>query len=104
MGTDLNAYNGISYQMVVVTVHAGAMFIHGRARTVNLYQQDVEAYGTAYAEADLSFWTQETPPLSPAGRHHRCLQSLQRTTRLLSSEAGFCDQKKISQWRLDWLI
>ena len=58
LGVDLNAYYGISDQ-IVVTVLAGAKFIHGRTATLYFYKEDVEGFGNAYGEACLSFWTQE---------------------------------------------
>ena len=44
---NLNAYYGISDQIIVVRAEAGAIFIDGRTGTLYFYQEDSEGFGTA---------------------------------------------------------
>ena len=42
----------------MVTVEAGAIFVHGHTGTLYFYKEDGEGFGNAYYEADMSYWTQ----------------------------------------------
>ena len=51
----LNAYYRNGYQIIVATVQAGAMFIHGRRGTLYFYKEDVGGFVNAEDEASLSY-------------------------------------------------
>ena len=61
----MTACYGIHDQIVVLTAQAGGMLIHGRTGTLYFYNEDVEWFGNANAEAFLSFWGEESPHLVP---------------------------------------
>ena len=44
---NLNAYYGISDQMIVVTVEAGAILVPGRTGTLYIYHENLEGFGNA---------------------------------------------------------
>ena len=60
---NLNAYYGISDQIIVVTAEAGAVFIHGRTGTLYFFQEEIEGFVNTYSEEYLGFWTTESAPL-----------------------------------------
>ena len=51
----MNAYYGIGDQVVVLTVQAGARFIHGSRETLNFNKQDMEGFVNAYGEHASAF-------------------------------------------------
>ena len=65
LGVNLNLYNGVDDEIVIVTTNAGAVFVHGRTGRVYLYHEDVEGFVNMFSEAYLSFWERETPYLIP---------------------------------------
>ena len=64
LGVDLNAYYGIGDQIIVVTAQARAMIVLGRTGTLYFYHEEVGGFVNVYGEAELSYWTQETPQVA----------------------------------------
>ena len=65
LGVNLNAYYGISDQIIVVTAEAIAVFIHRRTGTLYFFHEQIEGFVNAYDEAYLGLWIMETPHLAP---------------------------------------
>ena len=63
-GVDLNAYYGITEQIVVLTADAGALSPTDAAEDT-FHKENVARFVNAYGEVDLSFWAKLAPHLFP---------------------------------------